>query len=107
MASSHSRVLSGFNQNFRYKGKTYHIQTEDSGRGNATIVTHVYLGGVILFTLPRACTDTAPPPAARGSWSRFSRRRGGPTPGMSSWGGIPYDGEARDLTCAFTPFRAW
>src|SRR3989304_3154942 len=57
MGSSHSRVLSGFNQNFRYKGKTYHIQTEDSGRGNATIVTHVYLGGGILSTARQTYHD--------------------------------------------------
>src|SRR4030067_992931 len=57
MGSSKFRVLSGFNQNFRYKGKTYHIQTEDSGRGNAAIMTHVYLGGVILSTARQTYHD--------------------------------------------------
>src|SRR3990170_233209 len=57
MGSSQFRVLSGFNQNFRYKGKTYHIQTEDSGRASATILTHVYLGGVILSTARQTYHD--------------------------------------------------
>ncbi len=43
-------MLSGFNHNFRYKGRTYHIQTEDGGQGNPSIITHVYLGGTILST---------------------------------------------------------
>lgn len=51
MGSKRHRMLSGFNHNIKYKGKTYHIQTEDGGRDNPNIVTHAFLGGVILDTV--------------------------------------------------------
>lgn len=51
MGSRGHRMLSGFNHNIKYKGKTYHIQTEDGGRDNPNIVTHAFLGGVILDTV--------------------------------------------------------
>lgn len=51
MGSAQFRGQSGFNHNIRYKGKTFHIQTEDSGQGNPHIVTHTFIGGVILDTV--------------------------------------------------------
>ena len=51
MGPAQFRMLSGFNHNLKYKGKTYHVQTEDGGRGNPVIITHVFLGGVILSTV--------------------------------------------------------
>jgi len=41
-------MLIGFNTNVTYKGKIYHVQTEDSGLGNPVIVTHLYYQGAIL-----------------------------------------------------------
>lgn len=41
-------MLIGYNTNVRYKGKTYHIQTEDSGAANPQIVTLLYHQGAIL-----------------------------------------------------------
>lgn len=41
---------SGFNHNIRYKGRIFHVQTEDEGAGAAQVVTHVFLGGAILDT---------------------------------------------------------
>lgn len=41
-------MLSGFNHNIKFRGKVYHVQTEDGGRDNPQVVTHVFLGGVIL-----------------------------------------------------------
>ena len=38
----------GYNQNVVYKGETYHVQTEDGGRTNPVITTHLFRGGVIL-----------------------------------------------------------
>jgi len=32
-------MLSGFNTNFRYRGVLFHVQTEDSGRGNPHVIT--------------------------------------------------------------------
>jgi hypothetical protein len=42
------KMLSGFNHNIRFHGKVYHIQTEDGGKENPQIITHAFLGGVIL-----------------------------------------------------------
>ncbi len=41
-------MLIGYNTNVTYKGKIYHIQTEDSGLSNPVIVTHLYHQGAIL-----------------------------------------------------------
>jgi hypothetical protein len=41
-------MLIGYNTNIRYKGKVYHVQTEDSGPTNPQIVTLLYHQGAIL-----------------------------------------------------------
>ena len=41
-------MIGGFNTNIRYKGRMFHVQTEDSGQANPKIVTLLYEGGVIL-----------------------------------------------------------
>lgn len=41
-------MLIGYNTNVKYKGKTYHVQTEDSGPANPQIVTLLYHQGAIL-----------------------------------------------------------
>ena len=51
------RMLSGFNHNLKYKGRIYHIQTEDGGRDNPQIITHAFLGGVILDTVRGSYKD--------------------------------------------------
>jgi len=38
----------GINENILYKGKMYHIQTEDSGLKNPFIVTNIFIAGVIV-----------------------------------------------------------
>lgn len=38
----------GQNQNVKYKGVVYHIQTEDGGRNNPVITTLLFKGGTIL-----------------------------------------------------------
>ena len=43
-------MLPGFNTNVRYRGVLFHVQTEDSGRANPHIISHVYHGGTILGT---------------------------------------------------------
>ncbi len=52
-----SQMLTGFNHNLKYKGKVYHVQTEDGGRDNPHIVTHTFLGGVILDTVRTSYAD--------------------------------------------------
>ena len=41
-------MLTGFNTDFKYKGIVYHVQTEDNGVNNPTIITLLYQGGAIL-----------------------------------------------------------
>jgi hypothetical protein len=44
-------MLSGFNTNFRYRGVLFHVQTEDSGRGNPHVITHLFHGGNIIASV--------------------------------------------------------
>ncbi len=41
-------MLVGYNNNVTYKGKVYHVQTEDCGLSNPVIVTLLYYKGTIL-----------------------------------------------------------
>ncbi|MGD2080517.1 MAG: hypothetical protein PVJ36_05255 [Nitrospirota bacterium] len=41
-------MLTGFNTNVPFRGKTYHVQTEDSGEQAPTVTTLLYLDGTIL-----------------------------------------------------------
>ena len=41
-------MVPGFNHNIKHEGKTYHIQTEDSGVNTPHIITLLYVGGTIL-----------------------------------------------------------
>ncbi|HEU5361480.1 MAG TPA: hypothetical protein VFU42_10035 [Candidatus Deferrimicrobiaceae bacterium] len=71
MSSSPFRMLSGFNHNLRYKGRTYHVQTEDGGRENSMITTHVFLGGAILSTTRQTYRDLL----SRPGWEESLRER--------------------------------
>ena len=51
------RMLSGFNHNIKHNGRTYHIQTEDGGRTSPHVVTHTFIGGVILDSVRSSYTD--------------------------------------------------
>ena len=57
MTTTRVRMLSGFNHNLKYKGRIFHIQTEDGGKDNPQILTHAFLGGVILDTVRQAYDD--------------------------------------------------
>ncbi len=46
-----SAHLSGFNDNVPYKGRVYHVQTEDSGVACPHISTHVFCQGTIVGSL--------------------------------------------------------
>lgn len=41
----------GFNTNFRYREVVFHVQTEDSGRANPHVITHIFHGGNIIASL--------------------------------------------------------
>jgi hypothetical protein len=38
----------GYNHNLKYRGRIFHIQSEDSGPQNPRLFTHLYFGGTIL-----------------------------------------------------------
>ncbi|MCA9526453.1 MAG: hypothetical protein KC549_09195, partial [Myxococcales bacterium] len=50
-------MIPGLNTDVRYKGKTFHIQTEDSGFENPVLITHVFLGGTILGSEKQSYQD--------------------------------------------------
>ena len=52
-------MLPGFNHNIKYKGRVYHIQTEDNGLDHPYIVSHIFLGGNILSTKKISYMDIA------------------------------------------------
>jgi hypothetical protein len=41
-------MITGFNTNIRHDGRLFHVQTEDSGRNNPHVISHIYHGGTIL-----------------------------------------------------------
>ncbi len=43
-------MLLGYNHNIIHKGITFHVQTEDSGKDNPFIITHLFIGGNIIAT---------------------------------------------------------
>lgn len=52
-----ARMLSGFNNNVRYQGVLFHVQTEDSGRSHPHVITHLYHGGTIVASEKRSYAD--------------------------------------------------
>jgi hypothetical protein len=50
-------MITGFNTNVRYRGRVYHVQTEDSGRSHPHVISHVYHGGIILASEKREYSD--------------------------------------------------
>jgi len=50
-------MITGFNTNVRYSGRVYHVQTEDSGRDNPHVISHLYHSGTILASEKREYGD--------------------------------------------------
>ena len=50
-------MITGFNTNVRYSGRVYHVQTEDSGRNNPLVISHLYHSGTILASEKREYGD--------------------------------------------------
>lgn len=52
------RAQVGFNNNVKYKGATYHVQTEDSGLDRPHVITHLFAdGGRIIKSHKRVYTE--------------------------------------------------
>ncbi len=52
-------MVVGFNHNIKYRGQTYHAQTEDTGTANPQVVTHLFLGGNIVASKRTSYADIA------------------------------------------------
>jgi hypothetical protein len=50
-------MLLGYNHNIIHKGITFHVQTEDSGKENPFIITHLFIGGNIIATKKTSYMD--------------------------------------------------
>lgn len=48
--ASNKSPLTGYNHNLKYKGRVYHVQTEDSGLQSPHVFTHLFFDGTILAT---------------------------------------------------------
>ena len=57
-------MIFGYNTNVPYKGKMYHVQTEDTGKEKGTIVTLLYHEGAILCSKKSSYADLAGVPDA-------------------------------------------
>jgi hypothetical protein len=57
MAKTFEKAVTGFNHNIKHKGNVYHVQTEDSGRNNPHIITHLFVGGNILASKKTSYAD--------------------------------------------------
>ena len=50
-------MVGGFNTNIRYRGRIFHVQTEDGGKDSPSIITLLYQGGAILFSKKTSYAD--------------------------------------------------
>ena len=46
--SAAPHVVAGLNHNVRYRGRAYHVQTEDLGAAHGHVITHLFEGGNVL-----------------------------------------------------------
>ncbi len=56
-ADAGKKMVVGFNHNIKHKGRTYHVQTEDSGLENPHVITHVFLGGNVVASKRTSYAD--------------------------------------------------
>ncbi len=50
-------MILGLNTDVRHRGKTFHIQTEDSGPSNPVLITHLFIGGSIIASQKSGYAD--------------------------------------------------
>ncbi len=50
----------GFNHNLNYKGRIFHVQTEDSGPQHGHVITHIFMGGNILASTKSSYAELLP-----------------------------------------------
>src|SRR5438034_7232731 len=60
MAKPTRSPLLGYNHNVKYRGRIFHVQTEDSGPVNPRLFTHLYYAGTILASKKHEYDPAAP-----------------------------------------------
>jgi hypothetical protein len=63
----------GYNHNLRYGGRTFHVQTEDSGQGYARLYTHLFFEGTILSSKKQEYDPEAAEDAVRGLMQKLHK----------------------------------
>ena len=63
----------GYNHNLRYGGRTFHVQTEDSGQGYARVYTHLFYQGTILSSKKQEYDPAAPEDSVRAAMQRLHK----------------------------------
>ncbi len=56
-ADASKKMVVGFNHNIKHRGRTYHVQTEDSGLENPHVVTHLFVGGNVVASKRTSYAD--------------------------------------------------
>lgn len=64
-------MITGFNTDVKYRGVTYHVQTEDKGATNPLIETLVYKGGEILASRRLPYSDVVKGPEDEATINRL------------------------------------
>lgn len=57
MGDAGKKMVVGFNHNLKHRGRTYHVQTEDSGLENPHVVTHLFVGGNVVASKRTSYAD--------------------------------------------------
>ncbi len=52
-----TNMLTGYNTDFKFQGKVYHVQTEDGGAGSPYITSLLYHGGAIIASRKTGYAD--------------------------------------------------
>jgi hypothetical protein len=65
MAKPTRSPLLGYNHNVKYRGRIFHVQTEDSGPANPRLFTHLYYAGTILASKKHGYDPEAPEDVVR------------------------------------------
>ena len=55
-------MLSGFNSDQPYRGRIFHVQTEDAGAYRPQVVTHLFLDGIVVTSAESDYSDRAEAP---------------------------------------------
>ncbi|MHB8417335.1 MAG: hypothetical protein ACYDCL_04620 [Myxococcales bacterium] len=69
------KMVVGFNNNIKYKGRVYHVQTEDSGVDNPHVITHLFVGGNILSSKKSSYTQLVGSPELERSVRELMQRQ--------------------------------